>query len=83
MPAEVLNHATCCLRTYLDGVGQGDCDGQGQALRNSHHQHCHPDDKELDEILNIHRGALGLPLPALDHKRLDHKVQHQDDDRDG
>lgn len=68
---------------YLDGVGQRDGDSERQPLRNSHHQHGHTNDEELDEVLDVDGGALGHPRPTLDPEGVDHEVEDEDDDSHG
>lgn len=66
--------------TYSDGVGQGQRDGQGETLRDSHHQHSHSDDEVEDKRLDVLSRFVRLPGLAinakLDHTELDDQNQH-------
>lgn len=67
----------------LDREGERNGDGQGQALRDSHHQDGDADDEELDKVLDVDGRALGQPRTLLDDEGVDGEVQHEDDDCDG
>lgn len=68
--------------TYFDRISQRDGNGERQTLGDSHHQHGHADDKELDEKLDVDGCAAFLPGKALHPEGVHYKQHHQDYDGD-
>lgn len=69
----------CCTLTNLDWIGQRDGDGQREAFRHGHHQHCHTDDKEFDHVLHVDGQTMFVPRNSLEPVDVDQEASDEDE----